>query len=152
MERPFIHINFATDADARSDEARSISCETDWRRVHELREQYDAVAVGGRTWNCDRPRLTARSERLGREPRRQPARVVFAGRWRCTVSNTPGTTYVVGSTLPEGDRCIFVPSETRDLNGQLQGLARMGIRSMLVEGGPMLIRSFLIQNLADRVT
>src|SRR5262249_13206039 len=52
----------------------------------------------------------------------------------------------------EGDRCIFVPSETRDLNGQLQGLARMGIRSMLVEGGPMLIRSFLIQNLADRVT
>lgn len=156
MRRPFIHINFATE-DAHSVPAAhgisgNISCRADWRRVHVLRERYDAIAVGGRTWNIDRPRLTVRSEKLGREPRRQPNRVIFAGSQPCAMSHPGAPAFVISSHCHVDPGAVALSMSGYDLHGPLESLYDHGIETMLVEGGPTLLRSFFSQGFADRVT
>ena len=154
--RPFIHINIALDEEGRATcapgQENSISCGADWRRVHALRERYDAVAVGGRTWLLDSPRLNVRSERLGREPVRQPARVIFAGGHRCEVQGDEGTTFVIGRTEPVEGASDFLLVSGRLLAEPLAWLHGRGIHTMLVEGGPQLLRSFFAEGLADLLT
>jgi riboflavin biosynthesis pyrimidine reductase len=133
-----------------------ISCARDWRRVHELRELYDGIAVGARTWCNDRPRLTARAEHLGREPFRQPARVIFAGSHHCPVeSNIEGDgrpTFIVGKHVEPAAGVVAIASDGRDLHAPLEALALHGIQSLLVEGGSTLLQSFLDQRCADAIT
>lgn len=154
--RPFLHLNFAVDRDGRlagSDGASlEISSAEDWRRVHALRERYQAVAVGGRTWNQDRPRLDARSELLGHEPSRQPDRVIFCGGQPCVVSPDGRRSFAVGSQAPRVSDLAFVFAADHDLRDPLATLCRHGVGSMLVEGGATLLTSFLCQGLYDRVT
>jgi riboflavin biosynthesis pyrimidine reductase len=119
--------------------------------VHALREQYDAVAVGGRTWNLDQPRLTARAEHLGREPLRQPARVVFAG-GQCREARGGGRLFVVTSSQAGAEGAHIIRSGGRDLKEPLNTLFELGMRTILVEGGPTLAGSFLAQEFADRIT
>lgn len=156
MRRPFIHINFATE-DVRSVRqpqgiSGNISCGADWHRVHILRERYDAIAVGGRTWNIDRPRLTVRPEKLGREPRRQPNRVIFAGSQPCAMSHPGAPAFVVSSHDHVDPSAVALAMNGHDLHGPLTSLYDHGIESLLVEGGPTLLRSFFNQGFADRVT
>jgi riboflavin biosynthesis pyrimidine reductase len=132
--------------------ASSLSCDADWRRVHELRERYDAVAVGGLTWLLDKPRLNVRPERLGREPKRQPARVIFAGGRLCLVTPDERMTYVIGSNVLTGENILFNKVEGRPLGEPLAWLYQQRIRSMLVEGGPTLLCSFIKERLVDRLT
>jgi diaminohydroxyphosphoribosylaminopyrimidine deaminase/5-amino-6-(5-phosphoribosylamino)uracil reductase len=159
LSRPIVHLNFAIGRDGRiaacDGQPAEISCCEDWRRVHHLRERYDAIAVGAQTWIGDRPLLTVRRERLGREPRQQPARVIFIGRRACPVAANGRRTFVVGAVapgLPEAhpDIC-FIPAEDRDLRSPLAALHAAGLGSLLVEGGPTLLRSFLVQGLFDVV-
>ncbi|MGA3239238.1 MAG: dihydrofolate reductase family protein [Bryobacteraceae bacterium] len=153
MPRPFVHINFATAPSGDvADRSGGISCNRDWARVHELRERYDAVAVGAGTWKCDNPRLNVRQERLGREPRQQPLRVVFLGGQNCAVSSASPQTIVIGSGPQPSNGVTYFPSYGHELSGPLDSLRRHGVRTMLVEGGPTLIRSFLQQGVADAVT
>jgi riboflavin biosynthesis pyrimidine reductase len=156
MRRPFIHINFATE-DIHSVSrpqglSGNISCGADWRRVHVLRERYDAIAVGGRTWNIDSPRLTVRPEKLGREPRRQPNRVIFAGSQPCAMSHPGAPAFVICSHDHVDPSAVALTMSGRDLHGPLTSLYDHGIESLLVEGGPTLLRSFFSQGFADRVT
>lgn len=129
----------------------SISCPADWQRVHWLREQYDAVAVGARTWIIDKPRLDVRRECLGREPKSQPARIIFAGHHRCLVGSDRRLTFVVGTEVPSGD-AILIRQRALQLSDPLSHLYRYGIRSIFVEGGATLLQSFLNEGLADRIT
>jgi riboflavin biosynthesis pyrimidine reductase/LPS sulfotransferase NodH len=153
MLRPFVHINFATTSSGdMADRSGAISCDRDWSRVHELRERYDAVAVGAGTWNCDNPRLNVRQERLGREPKKQPLRVVFLGDQKCAAGSTNPQTIVIGSVPQSSNGATYFPSHGRELRGPLDSLRRHGVGTMLVEGGPTLIRSFLRQDAADAVT
>jgi len=156
MRRPFVHINFAAE-DVQSVRhprglSGNISCGADWHRVHVLRERYDAIAVGGRTWNIDRPRLTVRSERLGREPRRQPNRVIFAGSQPCALAQAGAPAFVISSHDCVDPGAVALAMSGHDLNGPLTSLYDHGIESLLVEGGPTLLRSFFSQGFADRVT
>ncbi len=157
--RPFVHLNLAVRVDgcvAGTDgQPLTISCEADWRRVHLLRESYDAVAVGGRTWSRDQPRLTVRREVIGRDPSRQPARVIFAGSAPCDLGAAgSGRTFVIGGAQRLGAHpsALFLPAAGRELAGVLAALHGHGIRSLLVEGGPTLLRSFLEQGEFDRLT
>lgn len=154
--RPLIHLNFAVDEEGRFAGAPGrpaiLSCATDWRRVHGLREHYDAVAVGGRTWNLDRPQLTARAEKLGREPRQQPRRVVFAGSNPVKPPRAGAPLFLISALDCKIDETTVIRCLGRQLNEPLQCLHSAGIRSMLVEGGPTLIESFLQQGYADRIT
>jgi len=155
MGRPRIHVNFAAN-DPHSSHAQpcsaDISCHADWCRVHVLRERYDAVAVGARTWILDEPRLTARAERLGREPLRQPARVIFAGSHRCIFERAGSPTYVVGRNLDADKEVVAVAAHRNDLSTPLKALHDHGIESLFVEGGPTLLRSFFDQGFIDVVT
>ena len=156
--RPYTHLNCAVTAAgamAGADGARlAISTREDWRRVHALRERYDAVAIGAITWLRDRPRLSVRREELGREPRRQPGRVVFAGRHPCALDGDGRPTWLVGgpSRSLRAVGATVIPCGGRALGAPLAALSQHGVRSLLVEGGRVLLGSFLAQGCYDRLT
>jgi riboflavin biosynthesis pyrimidine reductase len=156
MDRPFIHINAALrdgpETPLSSAFSGEISCAVDWARVHLLREKYDGVAVGARTWNQDRPRLTVRADRLGREPVRQPARIVFAGRTPCLPPSPGMPAFMVGAGASASPGFIPVSAVGHDLRPALAALYTHGITSLLVEGGPTLLQVFLAQGLFDRIS
>jgi GTP cyclohydrolase II len=153
--RPIVHVNFALDPQGRtakdSGQPMELSCPRDWRRVHELREHYSAVVVGARTWQTDNPSLTARSQQLGRKPRRQPDRVIFAGQHDCEFTADERRTFVVGNgRVAPG--AIQIESNDHGLTRPLQALQWHGISSMLVEGGLTLLLSFIREGTVDQLT
>lgn len=155
-DRPYVHLNFAMDARGRMHEADGqacdLSCEQDWKRVHELRERYAAVVVGARTWTLDQPQLTARASRLGRQPKRQPDRVIFAGRTPCRIIPDARRSFVVGVADNPRANGIRINAANRELETPLKVLYQQGVTSMLVEGGLTLLQSFLRQNIVDQLT
>src|SRR6266516_1900599 len=127
--RPFVIYKTAVTLDGRMTlpGARWISGEASRRRVHELRAEVDAVAVGMGTVRADDPRLDARD--VGAE--RQPRRLAF-GR----------------GPLPEGSELEL---RSGALGDELAALAAEGVQSLLLEGGPTLASSFLVADLVDKV-
>lgn len=97
------------------------------RRVHELRASVDAVAVGMGTVRADSPRLDVREVPVVRQPRR-----LAFGR----------------GPLPDGSE-LELRSGT--LAVELAALAREGVQSLLLEGGPTIATSFLAEHLVDRL-
>ena len=97
------------------------------RRVHELRASVDAVAVGTGTVRADAPRLDARDVPVERQPRR-----LAFGR----------------GPLPDGSGLEL---RTGPLGDELTALASEGVQSLLLEGGPTLATSFLVERLVDRL-
>jgi diaminohydroxyphosphoribosylaminopyrimidine deaminase/5-amino-6-(5-phosphoribosylamino)uracil reductase len=129
LGRPFVTYKAAVTLDGRTTlpGARWISGEASRRLVHELRAASDAVAVGMGTVRADAPRLDAR----GVDAVRQPRRLAF-GR----------------GPLPEGSRLEL---RTGPLEHELAALAREGMQSLLLEGGPTLAAAFLRARLVDKL-
>jgi diaminohydroxyphosphoribosylaminopyrimidine deaminase / 5-amino-6-(5-phosphoribosylamino)uracil reductase len=127
--RPFVVLKLAVTLDGRVaiPGSRWISGEESRRRVHELRAEVDAVAVGMGTVRADDPQLTARDI----DALRQPRRLAF-GR----------------GPLPEGSELDL---RSGPLEDELRALAVEGVQSLLLEGGPTLAESFLRANLVDKV-
>jgi diaminohydroxyphosphoribosylaminopyrimidine deaminase / 5-amino-6-(5-phosphoribosylamino)uracil reductase len=127
--RPFVTYKAAVTLDGRVSVPRSrwVTGEESRRRVHELRAQVDAVAVGMGTVRADDPLLTARG--VGAE--RQPRRLAF-GR----------------GPLPAGSELELVEGR---LDEALARLAGEGVQSLLLEGGPTLATSFLAGGLVDKL-
>jgi diaminohydroxyphosphoribosylaminopyrimidine deaminase/5-amino-6-(5-phosphoribosylamino)uracil reductase len=127
--RPFVILKLAVTLDGRVavPGSRWVSGEESRRRVHELRGQVDAVAVGMGTVRADDPQLTAREVGTDRQPRR----------------------FAFGSgPLPEGSELELrrgLPDE------ELRALAAEGVQSLLLEGGPTLAGSFLRADLVDKL-
>ncbi len=155
IKRPLIHVNCALDSSGLSASQNGqpllLSCQKDWQRVHELREKYDAIAVGAKTWLNDSPQLTARDKILGREPVRQPCRVIFTGKQPCTIDNDRHRqTFVIGNNTHNAAH--HINSHDHNLTTPLSVLNQNGVQSMLVEGGLQLITSFVEQNMIDLLT
>jgi diaminohydroxyphosphoribosylaminopyrimidine deaminase / 5-amino-6-(5-phosphoribosylamino)uracil reductase len=127
--RPFVILKLALTLDGRVavPDTRWVSGEAARRRVHELRAQVDAVAVGMGTVRADDPKLTARDV----EVLRQPRRLAF-GR----------------GPLPKGSGLELRKGSLAD---ELAALAEDGVQSLLLEGGPTLAESFLRADLVDKV-
>ncbi len=106
---------------------RWVTGEASRRRVHELRAEVDAVAVGMGTVRADAPRLDARDVAVTRQPRR----LAFG---RGPLPDESGLELRTGSLVDE-----------------LGALAGEGVQSLLLEGGPTLATSFLRDGLVDRV-
>ena len=104
-----------------------ISGEESRRLVHELRGWVDAVAVGMGTVRADNPRLDARDV----DAPKQPRRLAF-GR----------------GPLPDGSTLEL---RTGALEDELRALAREGVQTFLLEGGPTLAASFLAADLVDQL-
>jgi diaminohydroxyphosphoribosylaminopyrimidine deaminase / 5-amino-6-(5-phosphoribosylamino)uracil reductase len=129
LGRPFVTFKIAATLDGcvTVPGRRWVSGEESRRRVHELRAASDAVAVGMGTVRADDPALTAR----GVEAPRQPRRLAF-GR----------------GPLPRGSELEPRPGPLQE---ELDALAREGVRSLLLEGGPTLAAAFLAAGLVDKL-
>jgi diaminohydroxyphosphoribosylaminopyrimidine deaminase/5-amino-6-(5-phosphoribosylamino)uracil reductase len=123
--RPFVVLKLAQTLDGyvTVPGIRWISGPDSRRRVHELRAQVDAVAVGMGTARADAPQLTARDVGATRQPRR----LVF-GQGPSELEVRPGP-----------------------LDAELHALADDGVQSLLLEGGPTIARSFLEADLVDKL-
>ena len=129
LGRPFVTYKVAATLDGRVvvPGERWVSGEASRRLVHELRAASDAVAVGTGTARADSPRLDAR----GVDADRQPRRLAF-GR----------------GPLPEGSELEL---RSGPLGDELAALAREGVQSLLLEGGPTLATAFLEADLVDKL-
>lgn len=127
--RPYVTYKVAVALDGRVvvPGRRWVTGDESRRRVHELRGQSDAVAVGMGTLRADNPRLDARDV----DAPRQPRRLVF-GR----------------GPLPDGSELELRSGAIAD---ELAALAAEGVQSLLLEGGPTLATSFLRAGVVDRV-
>jgi diaminohydroxyphosphoribosylaminopyrimidine deaminase / 5-amino-6-(5-phosphoribosylamino)uracil reductase len=130
LGRPFVIYKAAVTLDGRTalPGERWITGADARRRVHELRAEVDAVAVGAGTARADLPRLTARDVET---PKGQPRRLVF-GR----------------GPLPDG---LDLELRSGPLKDELRVLAAEGVQSLLLEGGPVLAASFLGADLVDKL-
>ena len=129
LARPFVTWKVAATLDGRVavPGSRWVSGESSRRLVHELRARSDAVGVGMGTVRADDPRLDAR----GVDATRQPRRLAF-GR----------------GPLPERSELELRSGPLAD---ELAALAREGVQSLLLEGGPTLAAGFLAEGLVDKL-
>ena len=127
--RPYVVLKLAVSLDGRAvvPGRRWVTGEESRRRVHELRAEVDAVAVGMGTVRADAPRLDARDVGATRQPRR-----LAFGR----------------GPLPEGSELELRPGAIDD---ELAALAAEGVQSLLLEGGPTIGAAFLAAGLVDRL-
>jgi diaminohydroxyphosphoribosylaminopyrimidine deaminase/5-amino-6-(5-phosphoribosylamino)uracil reductase len=127
--RPFVTYKAAVTLEGRVavPGSRWVTGEESRRRVHELRADSDAVAVGMGTVRADDPRLDARN--VGAE--RQPRRLVFGS-----------------GPLPAGSELELLSGP---LEEELERLAEEGVQSLLLEGGPTIATAFLRAGLIDKL-
>ncbi len=169
--RPFVTLKMALSLDGKMatgvGDSRWISGEASRLRVHRMRAGADAVMIGAGTLLADDPQLNAR---LAGEPAcRQPRRVIVDGRLRTPPESkvlvSPGGKVMLFTRkdAPEeravrlrdaGAEVIRVPlsGDRVDLEAVLADLGKREVTSLLVEGGPALLSSFLCGRLADRAT
>lgn len=173
LGRPHVTWKFAATLDGRvaanDGSSRWVTGERARADVHRLRARSDAVVVGVGTVLADDPALTVRDS-SGCATGRQPLRVVLDSGAR-----TPASARVFGSQAPTllavgpgadpaavealrrtAAEVVVVPGtgpagQGLDLQAVLALLHGRGVRSVLVEGGPVLAGSFHDQGLVDRV-
>lgn len=130
LHRPFITLKWARSADGFIDSWREsaeegaarLSSAYSLMRVHRLRALHQAILVGHRTLELDRPSLTVRHW-VGADPLR-----VVLGR-------------VAEGELPAGFQAYA------DIDTMLSDLYRRGVQSLLVEGGQQTLQSFIDRGL-----
>lgn len=140
--RPRITVKWASSLDGRAaaDDGTSqwITGPEARADVHLRRAASDAIAVGTGTVLADDPSLTARGPD-GELLDAQPIPVVFGRR------EVPA-----GAAIARHPQAL-VHLDGTDLHADLRDLARRGIRSLFVEGGPTLASAFIAAGLADEV-
>ncbi len=131
-QRPWITIKWAQSADGYIDRQRTtpdeppVQFSTPWTQmlVHRLRATHQAIVVGCRTWELDRPSLTTRAF-PGPSPR------------RCLLTHQPPAD-VPADVLVAGS-----------IDSLLQQLHQANIQSLLVEGGTATLQEFIDRDLWD---
>ncbi|HLF16455.1 MAG TPA: RibD family protein [Candidatus Thermoplasmatota archaeon] len=167
MARPVVLLNCACSLDGRlaapDGSPLPFSDEVDWRRVHLLRAESEAVLVGVNTVLSDDPSLKVKEDHAPLRPGHRLLRVVLDAKGR----TPPGARVADGSapslivtakgvkgrwaraehaTVPESEEGRL------DLNAVLDLLARRGVEQLLVEGGGTVLRAFVDAGLCDRWT
>ncbi len=160
-DRPFVVAQLGQSLDGRiaieSGESRWINKQSALTHVHRVRAAVDAVVVGVGTVAADDPLLNVRHV-----PGRNPARVVIDpnGRLpkdaRCLLGEDGCRRIVVRASdgpLPNGVEELRVEREGGRLcpNAIANGLFRLGLGSMLIEGGAHTVSAFLAAGALDRL-
>lgn len=159
--RPYVALKLATSLDGRIADAtgssRWVSGPEARAWVQWLRAGFDAVAVGAATARVDDPGLTVRGPVTPRTP---PRRVVFSRTGslptslRLFQSAREVPTILVSSPSAAPDATIIAAGvewlPAASLGAALDALARLGVGSVLVEGGGALAGALLRDGLVDR--
>lgn len=134
LRRPFITLKWAASADGFIDRRRRsnaadgpaarLSTPLSQIHVHHLRASHQAILVGRKTLELDRPSLSVRHYG-GRSP------------LRC----------VLGSVGEEALNAGY--QAYADIDSLLEGLHREGVQSLLVEGGAATLQAFIERDLWD---
>jgi diaminohydroxyphosphoribosylaminopyrimidine deaminase/5-amino-6-(5-phosphoribosylamino)uracil reductase len=159
---PYVTVKFAQSIDGRiatsTGSSRWISSPQSLKFAHKLRAVNDAVLVGANTLKRDDPLLTTR---LVKGP--NPVRIVLtkSGKLnfrRKLFNDKSARTFVAAgkdSGVEAGDNyeVIYLRRQSGQLSPRelLKKLGRMGIMTLLVEGGSEAITSFMKQKLVDRI-
>jgi len=166
LARPYTVLKYAQTLDGRiatrSGDSKWISGAEERRVAHAMRAACDAVLVGANTVLADDPQLTVRMV-----PGASPVRVVLDSTLRtpagARVFGPDAATVVLTSERSHPDRraalrergvqvqVVGSSPDGVDLEEGLARLRRLGVRSLLVEGGGRVITSMLRGRLADRV-
>lgn len=168
--RPFVTLKVAASLDGkiatRTGESRWITGESARRRVHQLRNEMDAVLVGIGTVLRDDPLLTTR---LAIADQRDPVRVIVDNLARLPLrakvvnrASTAPTILAVSQMAPrtklealerEGVQVIVVESSPRrvSLERLMEALGKRGILSVMIEGGAEINASALREGIVDKV-
>jgi diaminohydroxyphosphoribosylaminopyrimidine deaminase/5-amino-6-(5-phosphoribosylamino)uracil reductase len=168
--RPFVTAKCAATLDgrmaARSGDSKWVTGEASRAFVHELRHAADAILVGAGTIAADDPLLTTR---LTDRASKDPTRIILDTRLRTAPtakvlnpSSAAETVLVAGTeasatarekTFAKGVRVIV--AETRegriDLDRLMDQLGRMGLTSILIEGGSRVLGSAFRAGIVDKV-
>ncbi len=159
---PFVTLKFAQSLDGRiassTGHSRWISSAESLKRSHKLRASHDAILVGAETLRNDNPQLTTRLVKGS-----NPIRIVLSnsgqiGRDRIMFKDGLARSFVA---LPENTKTVpgtgfdIIPVKTKrgvlDLRDLLSRLGKMGIMTLMVEGGSLTLTSFLTQKLVDKI-
>lgn len=149
----------------------TISSVEDKERVDRLRADVDAIMVGGRTLLEDDPRLTVRSEQLRQERLQRglnpnPIKVGVVTKadlqpdsWFLTEGPAQVIIFTTSKTEPtqvdflrrQGVLVFVLGEQQVDLPLAMEKLMEVGVQSLLVEGGGILIESLLRLQLIDEI-
>jgi riboflavin-specific deaminase-like protein len=165
--KPRVWLNCACSLDGKiaapDGAAMPFSDDTDWRRVHRLRAEADAILVGVNTIVQDDPGLKVKSDYAPLSPTRRLTRVVLDSKGRTpprarVVDGTAPTVVLHGPGVePRWPRAEAAEAEV-DAQGRivlasaLRELHARGVRILLVEGGAQVLRSFLQTDFVERWT
>ena len=157
LHRPYITLKWAQSEDGFIDRRRAsaeeppvhFSTPVNQALVHQLRAENEAILVGRRTWELDRPRLDVRLWHG-----RSPMAVVLSGERGfvgCDNIATHGTEggedgTEGGKDGTQGTRPVLWAT---GLQGLMDELCRRGVQSLLVEGGAQTLQSFIDSGLWD---
>lgn len=132
---PFVCLKAAMTLDGKlatvTRESRWITGDAARQKSLELREEYDAILVGGGTVRDDDPRLT---RRLGWNRSLEP--------WTRVVLDGDRQVPPAARVLTDGGTTIHI-TERVDLPEFLRGLCARGVQSVIVEGGSHILSEFL---------
>ncbi len=166
-KEPFVILKAAATLDGkiatREGDSQWISGEGSRRFVHRLRDQVDGVVVGIGTVLKDDPQLTARIKK-GRDPYRiildsrlripEGARVIGTSSSKTIIATTElAVREKIERLEKKGVRILILNSKHGriDLKNCLSKLGKMGMMSLLVEGGSQVNGSFLDEGLIDKI-
>ena len=144
----------------RTGDSKWVTGETARRRVHELRNEVDAILVGSRTVMLDDPSLTTRLE--GEADTRDPIRVLLdaqsyldgTARVFHVESDAPTWVAAPGHCTFEGaDDVLSIPAGANGLDMRLlmRELAAREVTSVLIEGGGTTLASAFEAGVVDKV-
>ena len=158
-KRPYVILKWAQSADgyiAPGGEARRAFISTPMTQMcsHRLRTENDAILVGRHTAECDNPSLTARAWHG-----KNPLRIVLDRNATLPATlnlfdGNAATLAVTAHPYPDGRPATeyLHPDYGRDIIPQLMdALHARGIQSLVVEGGRMVLQSFMDRDVWDEI-
>jgi diaminohydroxyphosphoribosylaminopyrimidine deaminase / 5-amino-6-(5-phosphoribosylamino)uracil reductase len=169
-KRPFVTLKMAATLDGRiatrTGDSRWVTGEAAREIVHRMRHAVDAIMVGAGTVKADDPQLSARPAKgRGSDPIRLvlDSRLSMSKRARMLSQASNAPTYVIcGPEASDMDRRRLAASGAQilespvkkdriDLNALMDQLGRMGITSLLIEGGAHVAAGALAADIVDKV-
>ena len=168
LKRPFCVLKTAMTLDgkiaSKTGDSKWISGDKSRNYVHELRHRYDGILIGVNTIITDNPQLTDRSDH---EKKRHPVRIVADSSGRIPLNskvlNDNGRTIVavtdkaganfISKIEEKGKEIVICPAKEgkTDLGFLMKELYRLGIDSILIEGGGTLNWSAVSCGIVDKV-
>lgn len=153
LRRPYVMLKWACSSDCFLDVSREagsraphFSTPESLQAMHRLRADFDAIMVGSRTVINDNPSLNVRLY-----PGRSPRKVVIDRRGHLTDDYRifQGDKALVYSPNHQLATVAEVVDNVCDLDMVLSDLFNRGMISLMVEGGPTLLKSFIDTGLWD---